>query len=252
MIKIKSYASGSSGNLYLASNGNYNILLECGVDENIIINMLNKNKMQYKDVNCVFTSHCHQDHSKNIKLFQDYMIPCYCTYETKMRYLLEDNEYFIPLQNDKIYKIGSGNDMIQVLSFSVNHGNVECFGFVLVDKDSCILFITDFMECLKPLKFDFTQVFIECNYISSLLEENLNKCNSSNYLQTKYQRQFNTHMSLDNLIKTINKKINIKKCNAINLIHISKDVGNYDIMKNTIEEEFGIPTYCIMRNGERY
>ena len=41
MINIKSYASGSKGNLYLVSNKDTNIILECGVDKNLIYKIQN-------------------------------------------------------------------------------------------------------------------------------------------------------------------------------------------------------------------
>ena len=59
MIKIKSYASGSKGNLYLLTNNETNIILEAGVGIEVIRAMLNKNKLQFKDINACITSHCH-------------------------------------------------------------------------------------------------------------------------------------------------------------------------------------------------
>lgn len=59
MIKVKSYASGSKGNLYLLKNKNTNIILECGVGMEVIRAMLNKNNLQFKDINACVSSHCH-------------------------------------------------------------------------------------------------------------------------------------------------------------------------------------------------
>lgn len=249
MINLKCYASGSKGNLYLASNGKTNIILECGINKQAILKALNDNKLGFKNINACFCSHIHNDHSLSIKLLQDYEISCYCTYETAIKYDLDTTENYSQLYDNKIYKI---NNDIQVLSFLVNHGNVECFGFVLVDRDSKILFITDFMECKKKLNFDFDKVFIECNYLidklkeKMLLQENTEELESNN----KYYRQFNTHQSLDNCILHL-KNINLSKCKEINLIHISEDVGNYTKMKDKVENEFNIPTYAILRNGEK-
>ena len=59
MITIKSYGSGSSGNLYLVKNKDTNIVLECGLELGVIRAMLNRNNLQYKDINGCITSHCH-------------------------------------------------------------------------------------------------------------------------------------------------------------------------------------------------
>ena len=248
MIKIKSYGSGSSGNCYFLTNNQTNIILECGLNEETINKILNDNNIEYKDISACITSHCHNDHSLNIKLFQDYGIKCYCTYETKLRYLLKEDN-FIPLKDEMYFKIGN----IQVMSFRVNHGKTECYGFIFKDKDSMKLFITDFMSFEADLSdFKVDEIFIECNYVENNLElarEN----NDSSFLKTKYDRQLNTHCSLENLITLLqSNKINISNVNKINLIHISKDLGNKDLMKNTIIEEVGIYTTCLLPNGEEY
>ena len=173
------------------------------------------------------------DHSMSIKDFEDYDIPCYCTYETKLRYLLKEDN-FIPLKDEMYFKIGN----IQVMSFGVN---------------SMKLFITDFMSFQVDLSdFKVDEIFIECNYVENNLElarEN----NDSSFLKTKYDRQLNTHCSLENLITLLqSNKINISNVNKINLIHISKDLGNKDLMKNTVMEEVGIYTTCLLPNGEEY
>ena len=93
MIKIKSYGSGSKGNLYLVSNANTNIVLECGLGIDDINKMLNLNKLSYQNINACITSHAHSDHSMSIKHFQDYLVPCYCTYDTKLKFDLSDENY---------------------------------------------------------------------------------------------------------------------------------------------------------------
>lgn len=59
MIRIKSYASGSRGNLYLLTNNDTNIILEAGVGIEVIRAMLNKNKLQFSNINACISSHCH-------------------------------------------------------------------------------------------------------------------------------------------------------------------------------------------------
>ena len=247
MISIKSYGSGSKGNLYLVSNSNTNIILECGLEFNEIKKMLNKNKLQFSNINACMTSHHHIDHSQAISFIYDYNIPCYCTNETRLRYNL-GYENVVPLNDNKLYKI---ND-IQVISLKVNHGSTECYGFIFKDEDNMILFITDFMECKKNLKpFAFNEIFIECNYIEELWKLS-NEKETNDYDQVnKYKRQINTHQSLNNLIIHL-QNMNLTNCDKITLIHVSEDIGNRDIMKNTIEEEFGIECVSLLASGLEY
>lgn len=244
MINIKCYASGSKGNIYLVSTNNSNIILECGVNEEKIRQIMNKNKLLYSNINACIASHFHQDHSMNIKLFDDYDIPCYCTFETKNKYgISKDN--FIKLEDKKIYII---NNDIKVMSFNVMHGDAECFGFIFNDKEDTILFITDFMCLNKNLSnFKFNKIFIECNYIEDIIENKISNDND------KYKRQINTHMSLENLVYLLSSNLlDLSKCKEINLIHLSKELSNYNLMKNTIENELKIKTNCILYNGEIY
>ena len=46
--------------------------------------------------------------------------------------------------------------------------------------------------------------------------------------------------------------MNLDNCDKITLIHISQDLGDKDIMKNTIEEEFGIECVALLPNGIEY
>lgn len=246
MIKIKSYGSGSKGNFYLVSNANTNIILECGINEDEICKALNKNNLQFKDINACITSHCHTDHSQSINYINNYDIHCYITYDTILRYNIENN--YTQLLDNNLYKV---ND-IMFASFSVNHGQCECYGFIFKDKDSTILFITDFMECKKKFhKFAFDEIFIECNYVEEIWQKEKDKEDNDNELNKKYKRQLNTHQSLENLIIHL-KEMNLSKCDKITLIHISQDLGNRDLMKNTIIEEFGIECVALLPNGIEY
>ena len=247
MISVKSFGSGSKGNIYLVSNAETNILLEVGVDIETLNKFLNSQNKQYKNINAWFTTHHHQDHSLSLKHIDDYNIKCYCTYDTKIRYNISDDN-FIQLIDDKVYKINT----MQLKAISVNHGATECFGFIIRDKDETILFITDFMECRKKLKiFNFSQIFIECNYIEANLEYEKSKEDNEEELDRKYKRQLNTHCSLENLVIHLNE-MNLTNCDKITLIHISQDLGDKDLMKNTIEEEFGIECVALLPNGIEY
>lgn len=187
------------------------------------------------------------DHSQSIAYLQDYNIPCYATNDTRIKYNLDYNN-FIPLNDNKLYKI---ND-IQIISLKVNHGSADCYGFIFKDKDNMILFITDFMECKKNLKpFKFNEIFIECNYIEELWNINRNNEENDYEQENKLKRQINVHQSLGNLIVHL-ENMDLSKCDKITLIHVSEDIGNRDLMKNTIEEEFGVECVALLHDGTEY
>lgn len=252
MINIISYGSGSKGNLYYLTSNNAKIILECGIETSEIENMLHANNIIATDVNACITSHCHTDHSCNIAYFQEYGVPCFCTKETIDRYKMLNYQYNMPhiLQNYKMFKI---KDLI-FLPFNVNHGNVECFGFVIKDTidNDCILFITDFIEVKCNFKsYKFNKIYIECNYVDDNLTKAIEEDKTINNLNMtiKHKRQLNTHMSLQNLITTL-KNIDLSECDVLALIHVSEELGDRRLMMKTIIEEYGVNCVALSKKGE--
>lgn len=255
MINVKSYGSGSKGNLYFLTSNDTKIILECGLETSKIENVLIDNDIKVTDVNACITTHCHIDHSSNINYFQDYGVHTFCTRDTISRYKMMMNSFNMPhiLENYKMFKVKN----LLFLPFNVNHGETECFGFVIKDTidNYCVLFITDFCECKCDFKkFKFNQIFIECNYVDNYLEDAIehDKIDKSElYLQIKHKRQLNTHMSLTNLLVILNS-IDLSNCDKITLIHVSEELGNRNLMTNTIIEEFGVNCVALCRDGKEF
>ena len=59
MLKIKCFASSSKGNMYLVQNEETKILLECGMNKDYIMRMLNANGMMITNLNACIISHWH-------------------------------------------------------------------------------------------------------------------------------------------------------------------------------------------------
>lgn len=261
MINIKSYGSGSQGNFYYLTtthNNNTKIILECGLDIETTKNIFPKENILISDINACITSHHHIDHSCSINFFQEYNIPIFCTNETCDRYNMLYGRFNMPhiLKNYKMFKIKE----LVFLPFNVEHGNAECFGFVIFDTidNDTMLFITDFSNCKKDFnKYKIRQIYIECNYVDEYLENAIlsdkNETNENNDFfskKRKHQRQLNTHLSLKNLVEIL-RNINLSYCDEINLIHISEELGNRELMKQTIIEEFGVNCYTLLSNGDK-
>lgn len=253
MINIKSYGSGSEGNLYYLTSNDTKIILECGVETSKIENMLIENKILATDINACITSHSHIDHSCNINFFQDYNVHTFCTKDTISRYRMMMNSFNPPhiLEHCKMFKVKN----LLFMPFNVNHGSTECFGFLIKDTidDYCVLFATDFCECKCDFRnFKFNQIFIECNYVDENLKNAIikDKDNKSEaFLQIKHKRQLNTHMSLDNLLVILNS-IDLSNCDKITLIHVSNELGDREMMTNKVIEELGVNCVALCSNGK--
>ena len=230
MIKLTPYASSSKGNLYLLQNENTNILLECGVADKEIRKYLRGNGLMITDINCCLVTHCHTDHSLSIDYISDY-IAVYSTKENKTKHF-QINE----IEPKSIFKLGT----IKVLAIPVEHGKTENLAFVFMDKESCVLFATDFSLMQQNVSnFKFDKIYIECNYDDEKLQEVLDS-GEDNYL--KHVRQVSTHMSKNNCILHL-EKMNLEKCKEIVLLHPSAFLINKELVKQEFERKFKIKTY---------
>lgn len=242
-MEIKSYGSGSSGNFYIVRNEDTIICIDCGIDKEQILIALEKEKIYLSDIKGILITHSHYDHTASFKLFQKYDIPFYCGLETA-KYLNLDIESIETLEHTKTFKIGS----IVVKPIEVNHGGTQCYSFILKDKEKLVYFATDFAKIESDLSvFKFNEIWIECNYIDTMLEELREK--KPDDFNIKYRRQLNVHSSLEGAITHLSF-MNLESCNKIYLIHLSNSICDKDIVRKKIHEEFNIETYTIDKNGK--
>lgn len=245
MIQIKSYGSGSKGNCYLVSNEKCKILLECGFDIKYIMKKLLDDNIKISQLDCVIISHAHKDHSLSIHDFHDYFINVYCTEQTIKKFNLSGVCQISKFENINLY---AGSNEISILPIPVKHGDCECYGFIFHDKDSTILFLTDFMLLEYDLSsFKFDEIYIETNYCENRVNEALKNADESEWYKIK--RQINTHCSVENAI-TYLKHMDLSRCKKICGIHLSNNYSNAKEIVFKIQNEFGIPTFIINRRGE--
>lgn len=226
MLSVKPIHTGSDGNLYIINNNSIFYFIDCGIDYKIIIKTLFKLNILISDIKGCFISHRHKDHSLSIKQINKYM-PVY-----------SNNDVFNSFScNGKVLK--SYNKFIlgelEIIPFNVEHGNIENYAYMFNDSKTGykILFITDvfkFDEILKP-KFD--EIFIECNWTRDLMLGSLERTKGTPEY-TKYERQYQTHMSLDSLKLILDKSIDLSNCKKITLIHPSQEVCDKELALNEL------------------
>ena len=242
-MKIKSFGSGSSGNLYLVQNEDTKIIIDCGIRKNDILKNFTKERISLSSINGVLITHCHHDHTESINMILDYEIPIYCSLKTANELDLEEDE-IKPLYDNINTKIGS----ILIKPLCVNHGSCECLAFILKDKEKTILFATDFYTIPYNLSnFEIDEIWIECNYVDEIMEKL--RVEKPNDFNLKYKRQIEVHSSLQGTITHL-EKLNLSKCKKIYLIHISSGLGDKELMRNTIQEKFDIWTYSVDSQGK--
>lgn len=191
MLKLKTLATGSSGNCYLLSTENETLILDCGIPIKEIKKGLNFDLS--KVVGCVVT-HAHKDHSLSVKDIMNMGIKVY--------------EPFV-------FRKSFGGFKVQ--SFEVPHDNEPCVGYLITCPDGQkVLYATDF----EYIKYNFQKIgidhiIIECNYQQEYVNRDL----------PNFEHKIKGHCSLDTCKKFI--EVNATdRLKTVLLVHMGVETCN--------------------------
>jgi len=226
-MKFQCYASGSTGNLYTASNDSTTIMIECGITYNKINNLLD---YTLHSVDSCLVSHYHQDHCKAYKEIAKAGIDVYMSEETKEA--LGATGHRIHTITPKIqFRVKD----FTILPFETEH--VEgSLGFVIkceLTKEK-LLFITDSFYCRYKFK-NLTQLAVECNYSEELLKQNITDGITDKARLKSIQR---SHFSLEH-IKDFLLANDLTKVTQIYLLHLSSSNANANFIKEEVQKATG-------------
>lgn len=220
MLSIEPIKTGSDGNLYILKSNDIYYLIECGIDKRILLKTLyNKCLYLYNFKGC-FVSHKHSDHIESIKVVNEFM-PIYSN-----RQVIEDKNINGVILKPKTKYMFDGE--LSVMAFNVEHGNAENYAYMFKNGDYKILFITDCFKFDEPLKTKFDEIYIECNWTKDLMLEALERTKDTPE-HIKFKRQFQTHLSLDNLKLILENSLDLSNCKKIVLVHASKEVCDINL-----------------------
>lgn len=221
MLSIEPIKTGSDGNLYILNSNNVYYLIECGIDKRNLLKSLYLKGLLLSSIKGCFISHKHNDHIESFRVVNEFM-PIYSNRQVMEEKKLEGTI----LEPQKSYFF-DGN--LYVMPFNVLHGNAENYGYMFKNDDYKILFITDCFKFDEPLKAQFDEIFIECNWTKDLMLEALERTKGTPEY-TKFERQFQTHCSLDILKLILERSLDLSNCKKITLIHPSKEVCDKDLV----------------------
>ena len=230
MISIKTYASGSTGNLYHIDDGKTSLLIECGIPLREIRKALGFN---ISSVAGCLVSHGHGDHSASAEQLTKYGIDVYCTDGTADEIGLK-NHRVRHIEHGEVFRLGS----FKIMPFSVQHDAVEPVGFLMVSGSDAILYATDTYYIKYKFK-NLTHIMIECNYSRDILEGNIEKGIVHPALKKRIER---SHFELEN-VKNFLRANDLSKVREIHLIHISNQNGDPGRFQGEIQALTGITTY---------
>ena len=246
-MKAYCLASSSSGNCYILEfniNGMPTYLMvECGIPLSDIYRKMNNYQLDISKICGCLITHAHQDHCCAARNLSNRGITIFASKETL----------------EKIHCNG-----VELISKATKITDIEgAVGFIIKTPSETVIFINDHKRWNANLKaFKPNYVFIECNYdhktVYAQMHDLENKLKSNLFTETeklKFQqsmnqhtRNLNSHCSLLGTLKGLTK-MDLSRCKAIFLMHLSDRYANEYKMKNEVERATKIQTYVCGRGG---
>lgn len=233
-MKIEVLGTGSAGNCYKLEIGRATLLLECGLPYKVI-----QRKLGFKlsDIDACLVTHEHMDHAKAVKDLMKAGVDCYMTKGTAEALELKGHRLktFNTLGKQK-YKTNHLNDIL-IQPFEAVHDVEEPVSFFIeakADKGS-LVFVTD-TAYLKYKIMDCDVLMIECNYVKSTLDENVEQGKVNTSLRNRIVKN---HLSLETLVEAL-QAADLKRLKKIYLLHLSDSNSDEELIKRTIQEITGV------------
>lgn len=212
---FQSLASSSSGNAYLVSDGQTNILIECGLSHKKLQQACG---FKLTSLDAVLISHEHKDHSQCVDKLLASGIPVYLSQGTARA--LELPEKLLDMATEMIageqFTVGT----MVIKPFSTFHDAQEPMGFVMqstVDWD-VFAFATDTVNL--PYNFPGVNILaLEANFQQDILDR------SERMPEKTKKRVSNTHMEIDKLCECL-RRMDLRSCRELWLLHLSSAMSH--------------------------
>lgn len=229
--KILNLGSSSSGNLYYVEireesrDKPFILVIEAGFSYNEILRRLTKERIDINTVDVFLISHEHNDHSMGGRELASRGFKIYAPYTL---------DYATEIIVEKRWTYLSNN--IKVLGFPLLHQDkgkdIYNLGYIIsVGNDFNMLYVIDTRYIPQDLsQYKFDVIFIEANYLEDKVMWALRdaKRRQSKGNIARYSRLVNSHMSLENLARTLDgsltedsKPFDLSNTKLIFLTHLS-------------------------------
>jgi phosphoribosyl 1,2-cyclic phosphodiesterase len=249
-MKFCSLGSGSSGNSYLVSEKNTNILVDCGFSVTELESRMFQREIKPSEITAIFLTHEHDDHSKGAFAFAEkHNKPIYLTYGTlKMCHKRIKKSYNLRLNIISPLDTLELNDFM-IYIIPVPHDAREPVQFKFESEKSNLAIITDLGFGNKELINSIQQInalILESNHDENLLNQSSYPKNLKDRIRSKYG-----HLSNEESLAIL-KKLNLDHLKWLGAAHLSKENNSPQLVKdswkkvfedkiNIIDPDFGIP-----------
>ena len=245
-MNFYNFASSSSGNCYWielerSSGKPVKILIEAGITYKDIVKKATQNDLDLTELDAVLVTHGHQDHARGVSdlIKRGFKVYGNQYVASGMRETLEDGSL----------KVIAADTF--VVPFHVEHDAPDSLGFVVYTDLEKILFVADCKYWKADLSNQkFTNVIIEANYDGQLLHHAYETSIADMKMEeaSGYRRIFNAHMSIKNCITEL-QKLDLSRCSAIFLIHLSDRNARELIFKEEVQRIIKKPCFVAKKYG---
>ena len=240
MIRFCTLFSSSSGNSVFLSNGQTSILIDAGVSAAKITNALETIGVSPKDIDAIFVTHEHSDHTSGINvLVRKFGISLYANSATlsKMETALKGVEPSLihPITTGESVAVGS----VSVRSFKIPHDAAEPVGYTVTLDGKKYGIATDTGCITKPMLSALAHceaVVIESNH-----DENMLLSGAYPYILKKRILSDNGHLSNENCA-WLATQLALWGTKRIVLGHISEN-------NNTVEKAYLVSENKLLENN---
>ena len=227
-MKVKVLASGSKGNSTLIRTDKINILIDIGVNYQYLCSELDKINVTPKEIDYVFITHTHSDHIKGLaSLIKKTNVKVYILKE-----MYEEISKNVPSENINFYEDPMFLEDLKISFIKISH-DVDGVGFIMEDKKSSLVYITDtgyINEKYLPLMKNKTLYIIESNHDEEMVME-------GPYPYILKQRVLSDHGHLSNntTAEYLSKTIGTKTKRVV-LAHISENNNTPELALKTTKD----------------
>lgn len=228
-------STGSTkGNCYaLQSSTGEIVLLDCGCNYNKILRGID---YQISNVEAVFLSHGHGDHTEAFKEIMNAGIQIYTNDETVGDMNIRTGELMKGVPERYPFRVGS----FVVTPFELPHTTydkdtkqlVPCpnYGYLVEHKEmGSVLYMTDFEYCIYSFRrMQVEHLVIECNYCEELVDRS----------EANYSHRLKGHCSLPTCKQFI-KQNRTESLRTVTLVHLSGQASDACKIRQEIQEVAG-------------
>ena len=138
-MKICTLASGSTGNCTYVETKNYKCLIDIGKNKKYIVEKLKEIDVDYKDIDYIFLTHTHDDHTSALKTFIKNHKATLVISDKMFKELTNLND----LEHIIVYEEHPNIDNLDIKAYKMSHDVADIRSFMISEEGKTIVYITD-------------------------------------------------------------------------------------------------------------